>query len=372
MKDGKRGAYLIRPKGGWGNIGLLKDIGIIPYMLYKNHNFNSVLVGYNDPIPSMPYLQTYVKGLKIEYLPDDTLETRFKYIESRAQKIDLLILYGAGEDNIPIVNFYKEVRPDGKIYLATDANLGWMDSIHFQFPEWKNFLKLIDVVGASGRETQRFLNSKWPVTVECIRNGWYNFPKVSFDNLFEQKENIILTVGRIGTDQKNNQMLLEAFAQCCDEIPDWKVRLVGGIDKKFNDYIEKYFEKNPHLKNRVIFVGQIDDKAKLNEEFRKAKIFTLTSTFEGGTPNVTSEALFAGCYMIVTDFGCEEDATAEGRCGEIVPLNDIPSLADTFKKVCNDSNKLLGGGVFAYHYAREYFDAEKIVARLYYLLYGSN
>ena len=94
MKNGIRGAYTILSSGGWWNQRLLKDCGIIPYLLHKNYGFNSVLVGYNEKIPAFPYLDTYLKGVKMDFLPDNKIETRIKYIDSHAEDIDLLILYG--------------------------------------------------------------------------------------------------------------------------------------------------------------------------------------------------------------------------------------------------------------------------------------
>ena len=40
------------------------------------------------------------------------------------------------------------------------------------------------------------------------------------------------------------------------------------------------------------------------------------------------------------------------------------------QKVCRDDKLILAGREYAASYAREQFDAEKIVARLHYLLYG--
>src|SRR5690606_17243301 len=44
---------------------------------------------------------------------------------------------------------------------------------------------------------------------------------------FKGKENIIITVGRIGTYQKNNQMMLEALSGL--NLQDWKIYFIGPI-----------------------------------------------------------------------------------------------------------------------------------------------
>lgn len=337
MRNGKRGAYVMNPSGGWVNQTLLKDCGIIPYLLYKNHGFHSVMVGSEVEGETYPYLEKYVRGLEMDFLPDKTLQTKIAYMNAHAADIDLLILYGAYPVYIPIVDFYRQVRPDGKIYLATDMNIGWGSRITHNHPDYKRFIKSCDVVAASCRSVQKYLSAKWRVPIELIRNGWYNFPQVSFDNLFKQKENIILTVGRIGTDQKRNEDTLAAFAKVADDLPDWKLRLVGTIEENFKPYMENFFAEYPNLRERVIFTGLIEDKTALMEEYKRAKIFCLTSTFEG-FPNVVAEALFAGDFIIFSNFDAALEATDDGK--------------------------------HAVEYARRNFDAEHIVAKLYYLLYG--
>ena len=368
-----RGAYLISSGGnpakggGWNNQQLLKDCGLVPYLLHKNHGFHSVMVGMKVDA-SYPYLE-YVRGLELDFLPEDTLEARINYIDSHAGYIDLLILYGAYPVYIPLVEHYKKVRPDGKVYLATDMNIAWADRLPHESPAYKNFIHSCDVIAASCRATQKYLSAKWSVPVDLIRNGWYNFFNVNFDNV--SKENIILTVGRIGSNQKQNHILIEAFAKVAKSLPAWKVRLVGSVEDGFKPYIEKFFAAHPELKERVIFTGLIENKSALMEEYKRAKIFCLTSNFEGA-PNVAAEALFSGDFVICSSIDAADDMTDDEHCGKIFPIGNVDALAKIFLNVCSDEKLISTGGRNARDYAREQFDANKIVARLNYLLYGGD
>lgn len=370
-----RGAYTIAHSGspltggGWNNQQLLKDCGLVPYLLHKNYGFRSVMVGMKFD-ESYPYLEKYLRGLELDFLPEDTLKARIEYINRHADNMDLLILYGAYPDYIPVVGHYKRVRPDGKIYLATDMNIDWADRIPHENSAYKNFLHSCDVIAASCRSAQKYLSAKWSVPVNLIRNGWYDLFGVKFDDV--HKENIILTVGRIGSNQKQNHILLEAFAKIANELPNWNVRLVGDIEESFKPYVEKYFTARPDLRGRVIFTGLINDKLALINEYKRAKIFCLTSNFEGGTPNVVAEALFSGDFTIASSFDAAGDMTDDGNCGRIFPIGDVDALAKTFLEVCRNNKLILEGGRNALNYAREQFDASKIVARLNYLLYGGN
>lgn len=366
------GAYTIASTGdpsiggGWNNQQLFKDCGLIPYLLHKNHGFRSVMVGLKVD-ENYPYLEKYLRGLELDFLPEDSLKARLEYINSHAADMDLLILYGAYPAYIPVVEHYKRVRPDGKIYLATDMNIAWADRIPHEEPAYRNFLHSCDVIAASCRAAQKYLSSKWSVPVDLIRNGWYNFFNIKFDNM--RKENIILTVGRIGSTQKQNHILLEAFAKVSNDLPDWSVRLIGGVEENFKSYVEKYFAAYPDLRERVIFTGLIEDKITLMKEYKRAKIFCLTSNFEGA-PNVGTEALFSGDFMICSGFDAAGDMTDDGNCGKIFPIGNVDALANIFSEVCRNDKLIRDGGRNAFNYAREQFDANKIVARLHYLLYG--
>lgn len=132
------------------------------------------------------------------------------------------------------------------------------------------------------------------------------------------------------------------------------------------------FAAHPALKERVTFAGHIGDKIQLAEEYKRAKIFCLTSIFEGGTPNVVAEALFAGDFTICSSFDAAEEATDYGKCGRVFPIGRVDALANIFRKVCPNDELILAGGKHAVEYAHRQFDAEHIVARLYYLLYGGD
>ena len=122
----------------------------------------------------------------------------------------------------------------------------------------------------------------------------------------------------------------------------------------------------------MIFAGLIEDKSKLIDEYKRAKIFCLASNFEGGTPNVAAEALFSGDFTICSSIDAAGDMTDDGNCGKIFPIGDVDALAKIFREVCRNDKLLLSGGHRAFDYAREQFDMNKIVARLNYLLYGGD
>lgn len=367
MGDRRRGIYCFAPDRGWYDQQLTKNVGLVPYIFYKEYGFHAVMVtGQGGPFPS---LDTYVKGLELDCMESPDRSHLLRYIEEHAEDMDVFVMHGPNPFYYMLLQRYKQLRPDGKVYLETDSNGVWMDRIPANSPEFQWFLSQCDVVGVSCRRMQAYMSAKWPCRIDYLPNGFFDFTGESLPVDFEKKENIILTVGRIGTEQKCNETLLEAFALAANSLAGWRLRLVGNVAPEFHEYLERYFERYPELRERVDFPGAIQDKRELMAEYRRAKVFALTSTFEGGTPNVVAEALYGGCYMVTSDIDGSQDVVDGGACGAVFPIGDVPALAEILERDCRDEEILRKGGRRAVEYGRESFDFLKIAARLYYLLF---
>lgn len=351
---------------GWSNVELIKDCGLIPYLLYKNHGHNVSMVGAEGNDYSN---LKYVEGMKLEFLSDGEELTKLDYIAKRAKQIDCLILRGCYPSNFNIAGVYKQLNPDGCIYVGLDANSHWMDRIIWTDEDFLAFMDCCDVIATSCTAMQRHLNEKWPWKIERIFNGFYHFGRGEIRPNFNEKENTILTVSRLGTQQKMTNMLMEAFAKIAPALPNWKLRLVGTVEKEFEPYIKQYFRTFPELKDRCIFTGPIQDRDELFEEYLKAKIFALPSSFEGGTPNVIAEALNAGCAIAITKIDAYEDAINSGKCGMACDLYDIEGFAQILLSLCtNDQLRELSAQ--AYEHGCTSFNMEQITERLNEMLFG--
>lgn len=354
---------------GWTNAQLVKDCGLIPYLFHKNHHCDAYMVGAKRE-NNYSNIQ-YVYGLKMEFLSDGEVQTKADWLAREAADIDCLLLYGCYPFYYSsLVDLYKEVNPGGKVFLALDANSHWMDRMQWTDRVFRQFMDKCDVIGAAGHTMQKHLNEKWPWVIEYVPNGFYNFSPETWEVDFEKKENIILTVGRLGTAQKATHILLEAFAQIAEKIPGWELHLVGGVEQEFEAYLTQFCKKFPNLQHRIEFLGRISDRDALYMEYKKAKIFALTSFIEGGTPNVIAEALYAGDAVAVTKIDEYQDATDDGRCGLVSEVDNVSEFADILLRLCQkeDLEKMCR---HAYKYAQENFNMEKIADKLYYLIFGN-
>ncbi|MCL2100104.1 MAG: hypothetical protein FWH22_00120, partial [Fibromonadales bacterium] len=166
----------------WDNAQLLKECGLIPFMLHKNFGCKAVLVGEN--MGDYSYL-SHLPGLEMDFIPSSNgclealISNQINYINENHQKMDALILRGLYHTTCFILQAYKQKRPNGKVYLYLDANGFWMDNIPWKEPLYYNSLSNCDLISTSCYKMTEFLNKKWPdFIIEHIPNGflWLSSP----------------------------------------------------------------------------------------------------------------------------------------------------------------------------------------------------
>lgn len=318
------------------NSHLAKDVGMIPFVMYNNFNYDSKIVCYKNG--DYPYLDKEVKGLKIEFIGnscDSNLDVQ-KYLMKNANNIDILHLFHLCDRTINWIYTYKKVNPDGKIYLKLDANINItklkMDESVL------NILKMCTLISVETKYLYRYLNEKWALRVEYIPNGFYDYGE-RIPVSYSEKENIICTVGRIGLYVKANEILLGAFKIASTKLLNWKLKIIGPICEEFKSFISIYFSENPELKERVIFTGEIIDKQILESEYRKAKIFCLTSRIES-FGIVFVEAAKNGCFIISSDIIPAWDITDNKKYGDIFEVDNIQELSQMIISNAENDRKL--------------------------------
>ncbi|MDN5338777.1 MAG: hypothetical protein PWQ20_1847 [Thermotogaceae bacterium] len=323
---------------GATNIHLTKDVGMIPFIMHKYYGYDSTLVCYKND--EYDYLETEVKGLKIDFLEKKTGNSTVDgllYLIKNSRKIDVLHLFHISKRSFIWILVYKTLNPKGKVYLKLDVDhrIKEKDRQKSPFKVFliKKILSMCKLVSVETKQLYSWIKENWNMDIEYIPNGFYDKGmrhNVAYDN----KENIILTVGRIGTRQKATEILLKAFEIAHEKIPNWKLMLVGPIEEEFKNYVQAFFKNNPHLEERVVFTGPIYDRNLLDEIYRKSKIFCLPSRWES-FGIVLVEALKNGCYIITSDIPLADDVTDNGKYGKKFAVDDFHELASLLVNVCN-------------------------------------
>ncbi len=136
----------------------------------------------------------------------------------------------------------------------------------------------------------------------------------------------ILAVGRL-VPQKRHDVLIDAFAQLHDELPDWKLLIVG--EGPLRAELERQIERLG-LSHKVELVGHVDDPRPF---YAAAGVFALPSEYEG-TSNALLEAAAAGLPCIVSD------TAIPLNLGDViisVSSDDVNSLAQALHRLCSDT-----------------------------------
>ncbi len=346
------------------NIHLIKDVGMIPYVMYKNFDYDASIVTYQNG--TYPYLDNEVAGLKLEYLSrihNDSSKDVIEYLKLNAKDIDIIHLFHWIPRTFDWINIYQELNPKGKVYLKLDAteSILNMDIVGCAGTWLLNILKKCHVVSVETLDLCQCLNDNWPIKVEYIPNGFHEIHKNPV--AYQEKENTILTVGRIGTYQKASEVLLEAFNQAHTHMKNWNLKLVGPITPGYQQVIDNYLNQNPALKDKILFTGAIADRAMLEHEYSKAKIFCLPSRFES-FGIVLIEAAKSGCYLITSNVTSAKDLTDNGRYGSIFEIDNTNQLAEELIKASTNEEMLKTNCLAVQKFAQENFHWRGICQRL--------
>lgn len=310
------------------DIHFVKDIGIIPFVMGKYFDYDVEII-LTVPPKVYPNNEKFTNNMKIHFAPSqDEINEIFK-------TADVLMLCGFYEFNAAQIINFKDVNPEGKIYLKLDFNLEWLIDLD-PYPAVINAFRQADLISVESRELQYLMKKRWDLPTIYVPNGFYNF----FDRKLvraTEKENIILTVGRLD-EKKNSFLLLDAFAKISDEVPDWKLVMVGHAHPDFTDYLSGLLEASPHLKERIVLTGSLSYEDVV-PYYRMSKILCLPSR-EEAAPNVIPEAMGRGCYIVATDVGNALDVLNYGQFGQIVPNDNLSYLQTSLLNICQDEDLL--------------------------------
>tara|TARA_R110002020_G_scaffold232883_3_gene444529 strand:+ start:15490 stop:16602 length:1113 start_codon:yes stop_codon:yes gene_type:complete len=140
-----------------------------------------------------------------------------------------------------------------------------------------------------------------------------------FQSFPNRQRSRIINVGSFKA-QKNQKLLIRAFAKIV-YIVDAELVIIG--DGPLRKSLEELV-KELNLSNYVIIPGFKKD---VTAEYRKSKLFVLSSDYEG-FGNVLVEAMSVGTPVVSTD--CKSgprEILADGKYGTLVPVGDVDALA---------------------------------------------
>jgi glycosyltransferase involved in cell wall biosynthesis len=342
------------------NVHLTKDVGMIPFALHKEHHYESTLACYENG--AYPYLDSDVAGLKLIFIRR-IFNNRFLdglwFLCRNGKHFDAMQTYHLRFSSLFWLFAFKLLSKKHTTYLKLDAH-DRMLAYNFQgLPAKVNkmLLRSADLISAETKQVQEQLSGKWKRRILLVPNGFYTpGPLVQY----QDKKQIILTTGRIGAPEKRHDVLLEAFAGFSAGFPAWTLQLTGPVEQHFENYIESYFKRYPHLRERIQFTGAIEDRKLLFEQYAAAKIFCLSSDREG-FPLSLVEAASAGCYLVCSSFVSASDSTNDEQYGTIFPMGNKEELSAIFRHLATDESIIENNVLPVQEYAKRQF-SWKVIA----------
>lgn len=144
----------------------------------------------------------------------------------------------------------------------------------------------------------------------------------------DERLNRIISVGRL-YPQKNQKMMIEAFAQVSERHPDWKLVIYGEgyLRKDLENLVERL-----KVKDKFLLPGRCET---VIEEVAKSKVFCLSSDYEGMS-NAMIEALCVGTPVISTRVSGTDELIRDGENGLLVDIGDTEGLAQAFEKLLSN------------------------------------
>lgn len=318
------------------NVHLTKDVGMVPFILHKYYGFDSSLACYGkNDFPNLNIETPGLKLMKINKLTGNATVDTMIFLFRNARKFDVLISFHYtfySGINTLLFKFLNSFSKNKIVYVKLDTKEDIFDIKQKKVLRWlMNFVNIISVENTSiYKELIKDFNN-----LLYIPNGFYP----NYDQPLVKKENIFLTVGRIGSPEKSNEVLLYAFKRIAKKLPDWNLLLIGPIQNNFHTFINDFFLDNPELVNRITFTGPINNRKELMSKYIKSKIFVLTSKWEGFAL-VFLEAGISGCTIVSSDILPANDVTDYERFGKIFPIDNVDALANILLDLANNSEYL--------------------------------
>ena len=346
------------------NMYFKKDVFLMPYYISKELGLSlKYYWGCNNGAEDIPLEYRFVNiegfhGKREMISKFQILCDLLRILLIHRKQIHTLFLVHLSLPIIIITLLFKWYNPKGHIVIMGDmeenvaADLASHEFVYSQgikgiVKKWmiNSFFCKVDLFTVETISVEQILRNLFDRKGwKCLNRCHPCLDKETFDNLglgeisYKEKENLIISVGRFGSYQKNTDMMLDAFEKI--DLKNWKVRLIGPITdsfatntvSKYTERIEAFYKKRPDLRKKVEFTGIIHNSKFIYENYLCAKVFLLTSRHEGFA-NVLSDAAALGCFIVSTDVGGAKEVSNNWKFGIELNQEDSSGLAKVLQNI---------------------------------------
>lgn len=386
--DEKRGRFItIFPD--YGDLHFHKDPGQIPFR-FSRLGYDASIVTLSDETS----LTETRKHLDVIKLRNTFFCRKFNsgilwFLIRKGSKIDFLNLFHLTWQSMLFAYVYKRLNRKGFVYLKMDSSrysgvYEWekiFEEKALSQPEEesksslkrtiknrlirKYFVDKVDLWSVEDDYTNRDYQSRFGFMkgkmVTVFNGHTADIIQAESVNAFNSKEDIILTVGRLGTYQKGTELLLEAFRVIACRI-GFELHLAGPSGPEFESEFRQYLEKNPGLRGRVIMHGNLDKK-ELFTLYNRSKILCMPSRFEGMAV-VFPEAMYFRNAILTTPNVSPAGIIRDHGLGIVTEAAEPAQLAEGLMSMINDREMLKSFADNAHDFAAKEFSWDNIAGNL--------
>jgi len=356
-----------------------KDAGMLLYELNKSFNYTTNYCGCNSSEYEAEWNPQFLKSVGINKI-SESLEFRKqvldikKYINDNITNYDVIIFFNYGSTVYKLAKLCKKINPNITIYSKLDMGQGGFS----HFSPKRNFSNLRSRLEAFKSryidfftvETKEYYNTlkDTPMFKDRLHYLPNGVSILGIDDVtvnVEQKENIVITVGRLRIYEKNTELFLDSILEIPDNLRiQWKFYFVGPQTEEFSQYITQFIEDNPMLASNIVQLGNITDRNELSDLLKKSKIICMPSRTEGACI-ATLEGMYFGCVPIISRYSSfVRDTTNNETIGKVVDDYTSSGFANAMVEYMEDEVLIKAEVEKAISYARDTFNYKTIGAEL--------
>lgn len=315
---------------------LNKDVGAIPQTLARDFGWQAELVTWQAEPQTLIEPEGFSRWVR--HVSLGTFESRpartaalLRYVAAHAPTTDVLLAYHLTSESLAALTLFKVRNPKGRAVLKLD-----MDHRALPFFEGPRSLKQqalwlafratpIDLITVETEAMARRIAS----SVASLGHRLEVFPvgiAPAGRRTSAPKRRIVLTAGRLGIEQKNNELLLEAIERLpLERIRDWQFWFVGSRTPALDVQLERVRRERPELSALIVVRDFVASREALAQLYDEASVYCLTSRWES-VGIVLLEAAQRGCFVVSSRVGVAEELTHGGLLGALFDSDDVDGL----------------------------------------------
>lgn len=354
-----------------------KGVGRLAYHFAHDLGWRSILA-YCDlqPVEAPGW---YTNVVETHRLGEVGLEDRRRqflmladFLVENSERIDVLNLYDLRWESFGLAALYKSLNPNGVVFIKTDMDQRAVDMLV------SGGVKVGLYASAMAYSAVDFFTVETTDIHEQIRPFFEALGKplhlipIGFDAAYEDiqgtmtfKENLVISVGRTGSEQKNNELLLRSVLNLPGHVlKDWTFVWIGEDEGGFRKRARELMKGRNDVEAHVRFVEHVDDRGELLNWYRRARFLAVSSRWESFA-TVLAEVPYFGAIPITTRVGAAWDVTRGGELGFVVPSEDLGAYsAALLEALMSTEERRRTMGTQIHEHIKRGFSWEGIVTKL--------